>query len=80
MLAQDAPAVRGDCHTIMHAVGSATLARYNGDAAGSDGAQGSMVCGSGFYHGLDHVRAARDETRTAARREGQARCAPTARR
>ena len=51
MLAHDDPAVRADCHTIMHAVGSATLARYDGDAARAM-ARGSMLCGSGFYHGI----------------------------
>jgi hypothetical protein len=51
MLAENAPAVRGDCHTIAHLIGSATLARFKGDAAAAMG-QGSMVCGSGYYHGL----------------------------
>jgi hypothetical protein len=51
MLAANDPAVRSDCHTITHAIGSATLARVHGDAASAMG-QGSMVCGSGYYHGL----------------------------
>jgi hypothetical protein len=51
MLARNDAVVRADCHTIMHAVGSATLARYGGDAARAM-AHGSMLCGSGFYHGI----------------------------
>jgi hypothetical protein len=51
MLQRNVPAVRGDCHTITHWIGSATLARYHGDAAKAV-AHGSMICGSGFYHGL----------------------------
>src|SRR4051794_7305260 len=49
-------AVRADCHTITHSIGSATLARYRGDAAEAIGSGGAMqdatMCGSGFYHGL----------------------------
>src|SRR5580765_3195876 len=48
--------VRADCHTITHNIGSATLARYKGDAAEAIGSGGAMqdatMCGSGFYHGL----------------------------
>jgi hypothetical protein len=51
MLGQDVPAVRGDCHTIAHIIGSATLTRFRGDAASAMG-YGSMICGSGYYHGL----------------------------
>ena len=50
-LAKDVPAVRGDCHTITHFIGSATLARYDNDPAKAL-AHGSMICGSGFYHGI----------------------------
>ena len=50
-LAKDVPAVRGDCHTITHFIGSATLARYDNDPAKAL-AHGSMLCGSGFYHGI----------------------------
>ena len=50
-LRDDVPAVRGDCHTIMHFIGSATLARYHNDPAKAL-AHGSMLCGSGFYHGI----------------------------
>jgi len=50
-LAHDVPAVRGDCHTITHFIGSATLARYDNDPAKAL-AHGSMLCGSGFYHGI----------------------------
>ncbi len=51
LLDRNVPAVRGDCHTIAHLIGSATLARYHGNAAEAMG-QGSMICGSGYYHGL----------------------------
>jgi hypothetical protein len=51
MLGEGVPAVRGDCHTIAHIIGSATLARFRGDAASAMG-YGSMICGSGYYHGL----------------------------
>jgi hypothetical protein len=51
MLGENVAAVRDDCHTILHSIGSATLARFEGDAAGAMGL-GSMVCGSGYYHGL----------------------------
>jgi len=51
MLSANASAVRGDCHTITHAIGSATLARFHGNAAAAMG-DGSMICGSGYYHGL----------------------------
>ena len=51
LLDKNVPAVRDDCHTITHLIGSATLARFHGDAAAAMG-QGSMMCGSGYYHGL----------------------------
>src|SRR5262249_23548801 len=51
LLAEGRPAVRGDCHTITHLIGSATLARFHGNAAEAMG-DGSMICGSGYYHGL----------------------------
>jgi hypothetical protein len=51
MLRENVPAVRGGCHTIAHWIGSATLSRYRGDAAKAM-AHGSMICGSGFYHGI----------------------------
>ena len=56
LLQQGNQAVRADCHTITHNIGSATLARYKGDAAEAIGSGGAMqdatMCGSGFYHGL----------------------------
>src|SRR5262249_59474301 len=56
LLQQNLDAVRADCHTITHNIGSATLARYKGDAAEAIGSGGAMqdatMCGSGFYHGL----------------------------
>jgi hypothetical protein len=51
MLQANVPAVRGDCHTITHLIGSAALARFHGNATKAI-AHGSMICGSGFYHGL----------------------------
>ena len=51
MLAEHSAAVLGDCHTITHSIGSATLLRFHDDAAAAMG-QGSMDCGSGYYHGL----------------------------
>ena len=56
LLQADNQGVRADCHTITHNIGSATLARYKGDAAEAIGSGGAMqdatMCGSGFYHGL----------------------------
>ena len=51
MLTANNSTVVADCHTIMHSIGSATLARYHGTASLAVG-QGTMLCGSGFYHGL----------------------------
>jgi hypothetical protein len=51
LLARNLPAVRADCHTITHLIGSATLARFHGNAAAAMG-DGQTTCGSGFYHGL----------------------------
>jgi len=51
LLARNVPAVRGDCHTITHWVGSATLVRFKGNAGEAIGA-GNSICGSGYYHGL----------------------------
>ena len=59
MLQENVPAVRDDCHTIAHWIGSATLSHYRGDAAKAM-AHGSMICGSGFYHGIVDVRAPDD--------------------
>jgi hypothetical protein len=43
--------VERDCHRIVHTIGSATYARYDGDVARTF-AQGSSVCASGYYHGI----------------------------
>jgi cytochrome c553 len=49
-MASDA-AVLADCHRIVHSIGAATLARYDGNVAKAF-VEGSAACGSGFYHGL----------------------------
>ena len=43
--------VERDCHRIVHTIGSATYARYDGDVARTF-AEGSSVCASGYYHGI----------------------------
>jgi hypothetical protein len=43
--------VKGDCHRIVHTIGSATLARFEGDVAKAFAA-GSATCWSGYYHGI----------------------------
>lgn len=43
--------VLADCHRIVHSIGAAALAKYEGRVARAF-AEGSAVCGSGFYHGL----------------------------
>ena len=45
------PAVRADCHQIVHSVGHAALAYYH-DNAGEALAHGAMTCNSGYYHGV----------------------------
>lgn len=45
------PAVQADCHRIVHMVGSAALARYEGNVPKAF-AQGSAACWSGYYHGI----------------------------
>jgi hypothetical protein len=40
-----------ECHRVAHTIGSATLARNNGNVARTF-AQGSSSCFSGFYHGV----------------------------
>jgi hypothetical protein len=44
-------AVRANCHRIVHMIGSASLARFDGDVAQAF-AQGSATCWSGYYHGI----------------------------
>jgi len=44
-------AVRGNCHRIVHMIGSASLARFDGDVAQAF-ALGSATCWSGYYHGI----------------------------
>jgi hypothetical protein len=43
--------VERDCHRILHTIGSATLARYQGDVARTF-AEGTSTCASGYYHGI----------------------------
>jgi hypothetical protein len=43
--------VERGCHRIVHTIGSATYARYEGDVARTF-AEGSPVCASGYYHGI----------------------------
>jgi len=45
------PAVRADCHQIVHSIGHAALAYYH-DNAGEALAHGQMTCNSGYYHGV----------------------------
>jgi hypothetical protein len=40
-----------NCHRIAHSIGSAALARYDGDV-GRAFAEGSASCWSGYYHGI----------------------------
>ena len=44
-------AVEGNCHRIVHMIGSAALARYEGNVAKAF-AEGSASCWSGYYHGI----------------------------
>jgi len=44
-------AVESDCHRIAHTIGSASLARNDGNVAKTF-AQGSASCWSGYYHGI----------------------------
>ena len=44
-------AVEGNCHRIVHGIGSASLARYEGNVAKAF-AEGSASCWSGYYHGI----------------------------
>lgn len=43
--------VERNCHRIVHTIGSATYARYDGNIARTF-AEGSSVCASGYYHGI----------------------------
>ena len=43
--------VKLDCHRIVHMIGSASLARFDGDVARTF-AVGSATCASGYYHGV----------------------------
>lgn len=45
------PAVESNCHRIAHTIGSAALARFEGDV-GEAFAAGSATCWSGYYHGI----------------------------
>jgi hypothetical protein len=44
-------AVEWNCHRIVHSIGSASLARYEGNVARAF-AEGSASCWSGYYHGI----------------------------
>ena len=44
-------AIEADCHRIIHTIGSAALARYEGNVARAF-AEGSASCASGYYHGI----------------------------
>ena len=43
--------VERDCHRIVHTIGSAAFARYDGNVARTF-AEGSSTCASGYYHGI----------------------------
>lgn len=45
------PSVESNCHRIAHTIGSAALARFEGDV-GEAFAAGSASCWSGYYHGI----------------------------
>lgn len=44
-------AIEANCHRIVHTIGSAALARYDGNVAKAF-AEGDSVCWSGYYHGI----------------------------
>ena len=44
-------AVEQNCHRIVHVIGSAALARYDGNVARAF-AEGEATCWSGYYHGI----------------------------
>jgi hypothetical protein len=48
---RDMPGVEADCHRIVHTMGSAALARYDGDVARTF-SEGDSACNSGYYHGI----------------------------
>ena len=43
--------VQGDCHRIVHTIGSAALERYDGNVAKAF-SEGDSTCWSGYYHGI----------------------------
>jgi hypothetical protein len=45
------PKVESDCHRIAHTIGSASLARFEGNV-GEAFVNGSSSCWSGYYHGI----------------------------
>ncbi|MBA2643039.1 MAG: hypothetical protein H0U82_08950 [Actinobacteria bacterium] len=49
-IASDAD-VETDCHRIVHSIGSAAFAKYDG-SVGKAFSQGSASCASGYYHGI----------------------------
>jgi hypothetical protein len=54
------PAFASDCHRTAHTIGSAALARYEGNVAEAF-VRGSSTCASGYYHGiLEHSFAKAD--------------------
>jgi len=44
-------AIESNCHRITHAIGAGALARFGGDT-GKALAEGSVLCASGYYHGI----------------------------
>ncbi len=50
-LEQEVGTETNECHRIAHNIGSAALARYDGDV-GRTFAEGSSTCASGYYHGV----------------------------
>ena len=43
--------IESDCHRIVHAIGAGALAHFDGDP-GKALAAGSVLCASGYYHGI----------------------------
>jgi len=51
VLEEEIGSATNDCHRIAHNIGSASLARYDGNV-GRTFAEGSSTCASGYYHGV----------------------------
>jgi hypothetical protein len=50
-VAEDVDASSNNCHRIVHIIGAASLARFDGNV-GRTFAEGDSVCASGYYHGV----------------------------